>query len=187
LTGTTRERYLQRRRDHANEPTTSALQSPNMPPYSPEYWEEAYEKQIVSRETLLFEIRVIETGECVGEVILRGIKWPAASSELGVSIWAAADRAKGYGTEAGILAAAYAFDGLGVHRVWIQYLASNKAVAQIAEHLPGKQAARLRESAWAFGEHQDEIIRDCLKSEWPPHEATKHLRGEIDDQGSFHL
>lgn len=178
LTGTTREAYLERRRRHGNEPLTSALQSDTMPPYTQEFWERVYESQVVSREALVFEARLLEDGECVGEVSLRGLSWPDASCELGISVWSPEARAQGYGEEAGMLAAAYAFDALGVHRLWMRFLASNPAVAHLAKRIPGREVGRLRESAWAFGQHQDEIIFDCLRSEWPPHPATKAFRGE---------
>ena len=179
LTATTKEDYIARRERFGNEPLMSGLQWPFMPPHPREFWEELYDAQVITRESMVFEVRLIDSRECVGEVSLRGLKWPDASCELGVTVWASPERAKGYGTEAGYLAAAYAFDGLGVHRVWLGYIASNKAVARIAETLPGKKVGRLRESAWAFGKFHDLVIMDCLRSEFPPHPATKHLR-EVD-------
>jgi RimJ/RimL family protein N-acetyltransferase len=126
----------------------------------------------------VFEVIRLEDGECVGEVQLSGLRWPDASCQLG--LWVADDSARGhgYGYEAGVLAVAYAFDGLQVHRMWLRFLSSNGPIAHLAERFPGKRVARLRESAFVFGRWEDEIIWDCLRDEWPPHPATAGLRGE---------
>jgi RimJ/RimL family protein N-acetyltransferase len=179
LRGTTREAYIDRRVRFFDDPVASALQfASNMPPFPDEMWERLYEEKIVSRAVHFFEVVALETGEVVGEVQLSGLKWPDASCELGLSIFDRSDRGLGYGYEAGALAVAYAFDGLHVHRVWASWLVTNEAIMHLLERFPGKQVGRLRESHFVFGQWQDEVIWDVLRDEWPPHPATRRLRGE---------
>jgi RimJ/RimL family protein N-acetyltransferase len=127
-----------------------------------------------------FDIRAAEDQRFVGECSLSGIAWPAASAEVAVAVIDPADRGRGWGTEAVKLLIAYGFDGLGLHRVTLRYLAANEAaVTAIANHADGTGARVVgieREAAWAYGGHQDCVLLEVLASDFPPHPATAYLR-----------
>lgn len=127
-----------------------------------------------------FEIRAAEDQRFVGECSLSGITWPAGCAEVAVAVIDPADRGRGFGTEAVRLMLAYGFDGLGLHRVTMRYLAANDAAVQAIANHADSAGARVvgveREAAWAYGGHQDCVLLEVLASDFPPHPATTHLR-----------
>jgi len=161
-------------------PTTGAARtSPIRAPVTIEDREAVWE-YVSSRSVRGFEIRAVEDQRLVGECSLGGISWPTASAEVAVAIIDPADRGRGLGTEAVTLLVAYGFDGLGLHRVTLRYLASNEAAVQAiangAEAVGGRVVGVERDAAWAYGSHQDCVLLEILCSDFPPHPATAHLR-----------
>jgi ribosomal-protein-alanine N-acetyltransferase len=158
-----------------------------MPPVSREHREALYAEH-VARRTLCFEIREGDgDGRCVGEAYLSDITWPRASGELSVAILSADDRGKGLGSEAAILACAYAFDGLGLNRVSGRFPVDNVAAAAAAKRAGAGVGARQvgieRRSEWAFGRHADVAVWEVLRADFPPQAATAELRtppGELE-------
>ena len=152
------------------------------PPITREQREAAWEMISDSPEIAAFEIRTVDDQRFVGEGSLNRISWPSASAEIAVAILDPEDRGSGFGTEAALLMAAYAFDGLGLHRVTLRYLAVNDAVSRGVERGADAFGARIvgveRESEWAYGRWQDTVLVEILASEFPPHPATAALRGE---------
>jgi RimJ/RimL family protein N-acetyltransferase len=100
---------------------------------------------------------------------------------VAVAVIDPADRGRRLGSEAVMLLLAYAFDGLGLHRVTMRYLASNDAAVRAIAHQADDAGARVvgveREAAWAYGSHQDCVLLEVLAADFPPHPATTHLRG----------
>lgn len=127
-----------------------------------------------------FEIRAADDQRFIGECSLSGMAWPAGSAEVAVAVIDPADRGHGLGSEAVRLLVAYAFDGLGLHRVTMRYLAANEAAVRAIANEADVARARVvgveREAAWAYGGHQDCVLLEILASEFPPHPATAHLR-----------
>lgn len=177
LTSPTKEAYIERWMAHRDDVVMSHLQGQFKPPSTVDDLEKWWERHVVSGATLLFEVRRATDRQCVGEATLSGIVWPHASADMGLTIFKRDDRAMGYGTEAGKLLVAYAFDGLGLHRVAIDFIAANHAIkAMMAKVGLGNVAGRAREKIWAFGRYQDVISMDLLRSEWPSHPSTGALR-----------
>lgn len=161
-------------------PTTPA--APNAPVKAPVTREdrEAVWDYLCSPGVRAFEIRAAEDQRLLGECSLSGITWPTGSSDIAVALIDPADRGRGLGTEAVTLLVAYAFDGLGLHRVAMRYLAANepvvRAIASQAEAAGARMVGVEREAAWAYGTHQDCVLLEILASDFPPHPATAHLR-----------
>jgi RimJ/RimL family protein N-acetyltransferase len=127
-----------------------------------------------------FDIRTVADGRFVGEAGLSRIDWPRASGEVAAAIFDPTDRGRGLGTEAILLVYAYAFDALGMHRLSIRYLGVNDAVVQAVERTAALVGARVvgveRDAEWAYGRRRDRLVVECLRSDFPPHPATAHLR-----------
>ncbi|HEX8065188.1 MAG TPA: GNAT family protein [Thermoleophilaceae bacterium] len=149
------------------------------PPVLREHREAVWET-LVARSLLAFDVRATDDGRLLGEGSLSRITWPRASAEIALAIFDPEDRGRGLGTEAVTLMAAYAFDGLGLHRVAMRYLAMNEAVARAIERAAGSLGGRVvgveREAEWAFGGWQDAVLVECLSTDFPPHPATAALR-----------
>jgi RimJ/RimL family protein N-acetyltransferase len=152
-----------------------------MPPITREHREALYEGH-VRRRLLCFDVRLPgdDYFRCVGEAHLYGATWPRASGEISVVVFDPEDRAKGLGSEAAALLCAYAFDGLGFHRISWRFPVDNAAAAAAATRAgPGVGARQVgveREAEWTFGGHRDVAVWEVLKREFPPHPATLRLR-----------
>jgi RimJ/RimL family protein N-acetyltransferase len=188
LTALVRETFIDRW-DLYNDPEIGMLLSfpttptsgwgPAKPPITRDNREALWDL-IVRRELLGFEIRTVEDQRFVGECSLSRIAWPRGSAEIAVGIFDRTDRGRGYGSEAGMLLAAYGFDGCGLHRLILRYLAVNEAAVRACEREAELAGGRIvgveREAEWAFGARQDCLIMEILRSDFPPHPATAHLR-----------
>ncbi len=188
LTAMEREEFVARW-DRYNDPEltmlmgygTSAVSTaaPTHPPVTREQREALWE-QVVSRQIRGFDIRAVEDQRLIGECSLSRITWPRGSAEIAVAIFDRDDRGRGHGTEAVQLLIAYGFDGFGLNRVSMRYLAVNDAVVtaceRSAEALGGRITGIERQAEWAFGAHQDCVVMEFLAADFPPHPATAHLR-----------
>jgi RimJ/RimL family protein N-acetyltransferase len=127
-----------------------------------------------------FDIHAVADGRFLGEAGVGRIDWPRGSGEVAAAIFDPADRGGGLGTEAILLVYAYAFDALGMHRLTIRYLSVNDAVVHAVERTAALVGARVvgveRDAEWAYGRRRDRLVVECLRTDFPPHPATAHLR-----------
>ena len=129
---------------------------------------------------IAFDLVTVAEGRFVGEAGLSRIRWPHGSADVAVALFDPADRAHGYGTEAVVLLCAYGFDALGLTRIVIRFLSVNQAVVRAVERSAAAAGGRLvgieREAEWAFGQRRDRMIVEVLRTDFPGHPATAHLR-----------
>ncbi len=96
----------------------------------------------------------------------RGIDYRNRTAEMAIFIGDAADRGKGYGTEATRLMLDYAFTALGLHSVMLTSYAFNLA-GQRAYEKAGFRVFGVRHAChWMGGRLWDEIYMECLASEF---------------------
>ena len=149
------------------------------PPVFKEQRERAWEK-IADRSVFVLDVHDVEDERFIGEALLTNIAWPHASAEVGIIIFDPADRGRGRGAAICRLLMAYAFDGLGLRRAYLKFLAVNDAVVAAVDReaatFNAQRAGIEREAIWAFGDFQDVVTYDVLKREFPPHPATAPLR-----------
>ena len=153
-----------------------------MPPITREHREAVYEAH-VAREVLVFELWLHDEDRCVGEAYLSGIAWPRASAEVTLGVFAAEDRGRGLGPEAGALVCAYAFDGLGLNRLSTRFARENVAAARAMRRSGGgygwHEVGFERNAQWAFGRRVDVEVWEVLRGDFPPHPATESLREPV--------
>lgn len=104
-----------------------------------------------------------EDGALVGAMMLR-FAWPHHRAELGY--WVARPAwGRGIATEAARAVVAYAFDGLGLHRVearrWVGNEASGRVLAKVGLRDEGVQRGAL----WRDGEAHDVIVSGLLRDD----------------------
>jgi len=68
------------------------------------------------------------------------------------------DRGKGYGSEALCLLESFAFQKLGLHKIWCKTDAGNPTVLRFYQHLGFFQEGVLKEHEWKEGKYVDKII-----------------------------
>ena len=73
---------------------------------------------------------------------------------------------RGYVPEAARALLGFAFDELGLHRVYVDCDARNRPSARVAEKLGMRKEAHLVENAWVKGEWTDSLIYALLDREW---------------------
>jgi diamine N-acetyltransferase len=88
------------------------------------------------------------------------------TAEMGIFIGDAADRGKGYGTEATRLMLDYAFTALGLHSAMLTSYAFNLAGQRAYEKAGFRAFGRRHECHWMGGRLWDEIYMECLASEF---------------------
>ena len=129
-----------------------------------EEWIGSLEQQWRGREALMLAM-VTESDGLVGSIGLVRIDVPHARAELGywvgVPFWG-----RGYAPEAARAVLRYAFDGLGLNRVWAQHFTRNPASGRVLEKLGFQREGTLRAHQKRFDEFEDAVVHGILASEW---------------------
>jgi RimJ/RimL family protein N-acetyltransferase len=106
-----------------------------------------------------------DSGELIGDVMLRWVSAEHSSGEIGY-VLNPAHGGRGYAAEAAHAVLHLAFDDLGLHRVIARVDARNIASARLAARLGMRQEAHLVENEWFKGEWTDELDFGLLAKEW---------------------
>jgi RimJ/RimL family protein N-acetyltransferase len=88
-----------------------------------------YESLTSSSSTVVFAVRHLESGQYLGNVWLHGIHWVHRNAELRILL--GAQREKGVGARACRLLLRFAFEKLGLHKVYL-YVSSGNPRARCA-------------------------------------------------------
>ena len=93
-------------------------------------------------------------------------QWRDRTCEFGILIGEPGARGKGYGTEATRLMLDYAFTALGLRSAFLRTDAFNLAGQRAYAKAGFKECGRRRERRWLAGRWWDEMLMDCLASEF---------------------
>jgi len=115
-------------------------------------------KQTFSLEEINWAICAKGSSEHVGNLYLRDIDLISRHAELSVFIGDRANRSRGYGSGAVRLALDYAFQDLGLARVYLFVLASNRRAAELYEKCGFVHEGTLRKHALKGGTLTDVYI-----------------------------
>jgi diamine N-acetyltransferase len=107
----------------------------------------------------------------IGMANIRDFQSRHGTAEFGISIVDAADRDRGYGTEAVQLLLDYVFSVLGVHNVWLDTPAYNAAALRAYEKVGFREIGRRRGARVLAGRRYDVVLMDCLAEEFVPPRA----------------
>ncbi|MFY1684683.1 GNAT family N-acetyltransferase [Micromonospora sp. WMMD730] len=108
------------------------------------------------------------TGDCVGEVVLNDWDRHNASCNFR-TLFAAAGRDRGLGTEATRLVVGYAFDTLGLHRVSLEVFAFNPRARRAYEKVGFVAEGVLRQVLRDTDGWVDATVMSILAPEWAAH------------------
>jgi RimJ/RimL family protein N-acetyltransferase len=129
--------------------------------------EEALSAELMAAsDKALFTIYERTSWQAVGTTYLTDIDHRHRTAEFGVLIGEAIWRGKGYGTETASLMLDYAFTALGLHSVMLTVYAFNLAGRRAYEKAGFREVGRRRQSHWMSGHYWDEIVMDCLATEF---------------------
>ena len=111
----------------------------------------------------VFGIEITDSKELVGLVMLKGISLINRSAEFSIYIGDEKNRGKGYAAEATREAIRFAFDKIGLHRLWLCVMAENAAAVKLYESAGFIKEGILKQSIFKDGSFRDEIIYALVK------------------------
>jgi RimJ/RimL family protein N-acetyltransferase len=135
-------------------------------PTTMEQEEALYAELTGASDKVLFTVYQRPSWRPVGTTYLTDIDHVHRRAEFGVLIGEATCRGKGYGTETTQLMLDFAFTALGLHNIMLTVYAFNLAGRRAYEKAGFREVARRRESHWMAGRFWDEIIMDCLATDF---------------------
>jgi diamine N-acetyltransferase len=135
-------------------------------PTTLEQEEALYAELTAAKDKAFFTIFERLSWRAVGMTYLTDIDYRHRRAEFGIVIGAVIYRGKGYGTETARLMLDVAFTALGLHSVMLTVYEFNLAGRRAYEKAGFREVGRRRQSHWMGGHHWDEIIMDCLATEF---------------------
>ena len=138
---------------------------------------EAIEKQLEeSKNSFYFTIRSLDDNRLLGFVRLDWIEWTHSTGNLRMAIGDAAERGKGYGSEALRLVLRFAFDELNLYRLSAALGEDNPAGLRFFERHGFTQEVRRRQALQRGGKFWDAIHLGLLEDEWRQHNPQEVAR-----------
>ena len=126
-----------------------------------------YEKILTSNfPVTVFGIELIENNKLIGLTILRDINLINRSAETAIYIGDQNERSKGYSKEALTLTLNFAFNNLGLHRVFLSVREDNIAAIGLYEKMGFIREGILRDSIYKDGKYISLIIMSILEGEF---------------------
>ena len=114
--------------------------------------------KVASGEVVQFIIYELETKKAIGSVYLRDIDNKNRKAEYGIFIGEESARGMGYGKESAELICKYAFEELGMHKIFLRVFADNQQA--IGSYLKAGfvQEALLKDEIYQKGNYRDIIL-----------------------------
>ncbi len=135
-------------------------------PTTLEQEETLYAELTADSDKALFTVYERASWQAVGTTYLTDIDHRHRRAEFGVLIGEAIWRGKGYGTETASLMLDRAFTALGLHSIMLTVYAFNLTGRRAYEKAGFREVGRRRQCHWMGGHYWDEIIMDCLATEF---------------------
>jgi len=135
-------------------------------PTTLEQEEALYAELTATRNQVFFTVYARDSWLAVGTTYLTDLDHHHRRAEFGVLIGEALCRGKGYGTETASLMLDIGFTALGLHSIMLTVYAFNLAGRRAYEKAGFREVGRRRQSHWMGGQYWDEIIMDCLATEF---------------------
>lgn len=124
------------------------------------------EEQHKDPNTFIFAVRLLDSDELVGYVVLDGIEWSNQAGWLAIGIGDRRNWGQGYGYEAMRLILAFAFHELNLHRVQLTAFSYNERAIALYERLGFQREGVFREFVQRDGRCYDMYLYGLLRREW---------------------
>lgn len=102
----------------------------------------------------------------IGTISLNKVDWKNRHAELGIAIWNPNYWNKGIGTDAINVLLKYAFDELGLHKVYLRVFEFNKRAIRCYEKIGFKIKGTFRDDLWRDGKYYNSLYMDILDYEF---------------------
>jgi len=124
-------------------------------------------KQAYSPQEVNLAICVTENSQHIGNFYIRDIDWIARNAALNILIGEPTERGKGYGSMALRLVVKYAFQDLGLNRLWLAILEDNEASLRHVKKCGFIMEGKLRKHAFKDGKFKDLVVFGICASDIP--------------------
>jgi RimJ/RimL family protein N-acetyltransferase len=152
--------------DWLADPDVNAFILAGHEPMSVEQEEQWYDDVAASATDRVFEIHVADDGRYIGNLGLHKIDAGHRHAEIGLFIGSKPDQNRGLGRDAIVTALRYAFDTLGLHRVYLRCQPGNERALRAYRAIGFVEVGRERESALVDGRYRDHLVFDLLEDEF---------------------
>ena len=116
----------------------------------------------------LFGIFLGQSGEHIGNIKIGSVREPHRSADLGLIVGRRSAWGKGYGTEAIALATRYAFEQLGLNKLWAGMYAENLGSYHAFIKAGYREVGRFKRHVLFNGRYIDSIlVEKCLDETTP--------------------
>lgn len=115
-----------------------------------------------------FVVEQKESGIWIGMIRMDEMDLQNRSIRIGADV-AVGLRGQGYGTKIYEALKRYCFDELGMHRVWLCVLETNKAALALYKKTGFKLEGRYRKAVWRSGRYVDYLLMSILSDEYSSH------------------
>jgi RimJ/RimL family protein N-acetyltransferase len=116
------------------------------------------DKQTPSSQDVSLAICLSEDSLHIGNIYLRKIDWLSRQAEIQIWIGEPTQRSKGYGKAALDLMVGYAFNDLGLHKLYAYILEDNAPSIGLFKKCGWIVEAKMRKHAYVEGEYKDFIV-----------------------------
>ncbi len=107
----------------------------------------------------------VEGEKNIGNISL-SINQKNRNAEMGIVIFNKDYRSQGYGTESIQLLLKYAFEILGLHKVYLNLVSYNERAGKAYQKAGFKEIGRRKEHWYFYGKYHDVIEMEIMRSEW---------------------
>lgn len=125
-----------------------------------------FEAAMADPDQVLWAIALQGAGEIIGAAVLEKIDWRDGSAESGIMIGDRRRWRQGHGTEAMRLRTRYAFDELGLRKVWTGVWWPNEGSRRALERAGYRECGRLRRHVLVDGRWHDVGLAEILREDW---------------------
>ena len=149
----------------ANDPEIRAMAG--MTPFPRSAWDvdRWYETLQGNPNVKAFAIKTTE-GAYIGNVEIGDIEWRSRTGEIGIIIGDRKSRGRGLGKEAVIMAARFAFEEMGLHRLYAKVLSFNQGACNLFKSIGFIKEGVEREAFYIWGGYRDVVIYGMLIGEF---------------------
>ncbi len=121
-----------------------------------------------SRRDHMFGVFLVQGGEHVGNIKIGNVREPHRSADLGLIIGRRSAWGKGYGTEAIALVTRYAFEELGLNKLWAGMYAENLGSYHAFIKAGYREVGRFRRHILFNGRYIDSILVEKCRDDTHP-------------------
>jgi RimJ/RimL family protein N-acetyltransferase len=141
------------------------------PPKSLATMEREFDENIAEPPSDVLEFIIQADGRAVGDLDLFRIEERNRSAMIGVGIWSADDRGKGYGYDALRTVVRWAFDHLNMHRIELNADPGNAPAIRIYEKCGFQREGLRRQHHFEDGAWHDELSMGLLRADFDAAQA----------------